>query len=59
MALLGLALLSCAQLNFSFDGIEYAHWLYRFVLYFTLLITIWSGVAYFIKNYKLVLATDS
>jgi hypothetical protein len=55
--LVGLALLSFRQLDFSFGGIHYAFGLYQVLLYVTLLITVWSGIAYFVKNYQLVLAT--
>ncbi|MDR0533295.1 MAG: CDP-diacylglycerol--glycerol-3-phosphate 3-phosphatidyltransferase [Verrucomicrobiales bacterium] len=55
--LVGLALLSFQQLDFTFSGINYAFCLYQILLYITLVITVWSGIAYFVKNYKLVLAT--
>jgi len=55
--LVGLALLSFQQLQITFGGIAYAYDLYRVLLYITLVITVWSGIAYFVKNYKLVLAT--
>jgi CDP-diacylglycerol--glycerol-3-phosphate 3-phosphatidyltransferase len=54
--LVGLAVLSCKQLQIDFDGINFAFLLYQILLYATLAITVWSGVAYFVKNYKLVLA---
>ena len=57
-ALVGLALLSCQQWGIAFGWLGYAFTLYQVLLYATLIITVWSGLAYFIKNYKLVLATN-
>jgi CDP-diacylglycerol--glycerol-3-phosphate 3-phosphatidyltransferase len=56
-ALVGLALLSCAQWRVTVSGLDYAFTLYQVLLYVTLVITVWSGLTYFVKNYKLVLET--
>jgi hypothetical protein len=55
--LVGLALLSCAQWRVTISGLDYAFTLYQVLLYVTLVITVWSGLTYFVKNYKLVLET--
>ncbi|MDR2462472.1 MAG: CDP-diacylglycerol--glycerol-3-phosphate 3-phosphatidyltransferase [Verrucomicrobiales bacterium] len=57
-ALVGLALLSCRQWQVTISGLDYAFTLYQFLLYLTLIITVWSGLAYFVKNYQLVLAKN-
>ncbi|MDR1146713.1 MAG: CDP-diacylglycerol--glycerol-3-phosphate 3-phosphatidyltransferase [Verrucomicrobiales bacterium] len=55
--LVGLAVLSCAQLQVNFSGLAAVFALYQFLLWLTLFITVWSGAAYVVKNYQLVLAT--
>ena len=58
-ALFGLALLGCTQLELALAGTAAAAWIYRVLLFATLLITVWSGIVYFAKNYKLVTGAGS
>jgi len=55
--LIGLALLSFHQLNWlpAFSTLMEV-WLLKPLLWLTLFITIYSGAAYFVKNYRMVLA---
>ena len=57
--LLGLALLSFHQLGWYAEYLDFVqNWLLKPLLWLTLFITIFSGAAYFVKNYRLVLAEE-